>query len=636
MKQGVLVLLGVFLAQASPLDSLRQDTLRYVLPPVPVEAARTAAGFVPLRVVSSQEFVRLLCWQGAEVLSGLPGIFVRDYGGMGGLKTVSVRGLAAAQTLLLWDGVRLNTALHGVYDLSLIPSSFVEEVEVVSAAASAVAGGYAGSGVLVFRTLPAVPESSLRFLLGGGSFGQRRLAAQGTLVATPFLARLGMEYVTARGDYPFVTNQFGQLRRERRQNGDYTAAAVLVRGEYRGEALRTGFQLLARRSWRGVPGPVVQGRIEFVRARLEEEEELVQVHGSVLTGLEAQATLRRMWLQYRDPDARAWGAGGAYDDATGWESTVRLGYRGAFGTWTASGWGELRYETVRGTLLRPQGRQAAARHGGAVGAAVQGQLAPLGELFAALRWETHRQYAPAWSPAVGLQREFDPFRLQLQWSANFRPPSFAELYYFNFGNAALRPERTTSWNFGLVYPIGSARWHLRLDVFWLRVRDQIVAVPRSPVFWSAANVGRVESRGVELSAAASFPWLRLEAQLSWQRVTDQTANPYTRGRQLPYVPLMLAAGRSTVVFSPLEATLQLSVVGDRWSQADNAPESRLPPAVLLDGFLEALLPVSVQSRMHFRLAVRNLLGTSFELLRSYPLPGRSLRAELALEWQPAQ
>ena len=54
----------------------------------------------------------------ADALHRLPGITLRDYGGAGGMKTVSVRGFGAKHTGVSYDGVMISECQSGEIDLS--------------------------------------------------------------------------------------------------------------------------------------------------------------------------------------------------------------------------------------------------------------------------------------------------------------------------------------------------------------------------------------------------------------------------------------------------------------------------------------------------------------------------------------
>lgn len=84
----------------------------------------------------------------AELLSISPGVVVRDFGGLGQLKTLSIRGSSNDQVTVLLDGVRLSSPIGGGVDLSTIPIDYIESIEVVRGGGSAIAGSDAIGGVV--------------------------------------------------------------------------------------------------------------------------------------------------------------------------------------------------------------------------------------------------------------------------------------------------------------------------------------------------------------------------------------------------------------------------------------------------------------------------------------------------------
>ncbi|HEB84894.1 MAG TPA: hypothetical protein ENI92_07830, partial [Bacteroidetes bacterium] len=67
----------------------------------------------------------------AEVLDNVQGVFIKDYGGIGGTKTISLRGSSAEQVLVLIDGQRLNNPQTGQVDFSALSMEGIERIEVV-------------------------------------------------------------------------------------------------------------------------------------------------------------------------------------------------------------------------------------------------------------------------------------------------------------------------------------------------------------------------------------------------------------------------------------------------------------------------------------------------------------------------
>ncbi len=614
----------------APAGYAQEDTLTRRLPEVQVEAPAPAVPplGLPLHRWSKAELERLRTWQLSELLSLLPGVFVRDYGGASGLKTLSLRGLGAVHTLVLWDGVRLNTPAQGLYDLGNVPSSVVEEVVLLRGGSSALFGANAGAGVLLLRSLQ-MPAEGFALGLGGGSFGEWRASAR---LADRFQAhavQLAGELLRSRGDYPFPSNQFGQLTWERRQNADRTAAALMGAWQYWDGHTRLWLRSSAQWSVRGVPGPVVQGRVEFARARLWEREwhtAATLLYQLPTDELHVLSWMRWSELRYRDPDALVWGPNGADESGLSTEYAAQLRWNARRGQLSSTLSAEVLHEALSGSMLKPHDRSSAARQRAAL--AALGWWSPLPSLtvIAGLRWELYSSHGAYLSPTLGAEWGSARTHLRASWSYNIRPPSFVELYYFNFGNAALRPERVHSWNLGI--ELGSRTLAAALELFTLLVTDQIVALPRSPVFWSTFNVGRVWSRGVEaMLEFAPIEYLRLSATATWQRTTDQGTNPYTRGRQLPYTPQLLGSAALTVRRAAVELGLHLHAVGQRWSQPDNSPQSRLAPYATLDATAGTELRL-FGGMLQLRARVHNVLGASYEVIRNYPMPGRSVRLEV--------
>ena len=73
-----------------------KDTLSYEISEVKVSAYRilsnSAMKYYAHNVISEEELRKSKAWQLSEIINTVPGIFINDYGGLGGLKTVSMRG----------------------------------------------------------------------------------------------------------------------------------------------------------------------------------------------------------------------------------------------------------------------------------------------------------------------------------------------------------------------------------------------------------------------------------------------------------------------------------------------------------------------------------------------------------------
>jgi len=105
-----------------------------------------------------------------ELLSQQVGIFVKGFGGLGQLSTISIRGSTAEQVSVFIDGIKINTAQGGAVDFSTIPLGGIERIEIIRGGGSSRYGNGAIGGVINIITKQAAKKMNLEFKLSGGSF----------------------------------------------------------------------------------------------------------------------------------------------------------------------------------------------------------------------------------------------------------------------------------------------------------------------------------------------------------------------------------------------------------------------------------------------------------------------------------
>ena len=111
----VLLMTGATSVYAQPKDTARVHRL----PDVVVDGQqRRIDNSAPVRVIGSADYLRLGVTDVADALNRLAGVTLRDYGGAGGMKTVSVRGYGAQHTGVSYDGVMLSEIQSGEIDVS--------------------------------------------------------------------------------------------------------------------------------------------------------------------------------------------------------------------------------------------------------------------------------------------------------------------------------------------------------------------------------------------------------------------------------------------------------------------------------------------------------------------------------------
>lgn len=151
-KRSLLALAAaVMLALAAGAPAGAADT-ELQMEQIVVTATRTAVPILAspdhVTVIGEEQIAAAGVLSVAEVLQQVAGVEIADSGTAGSVKSVSIRGSASAQVLVLVDGVRLNDSRQGMADLSQIPVESIERIEVLRGGTSALYGADALGGVV--------------------------------------------------------------------------------------------------------------------------------------------------------------------------------------------------------------------------------------------------------------------------------------------------------------------------------------------------------------------------------------------------------------------------------------------------------------------------------------------------------
>lgn len=632
-----LVMLGAgFSPDSAVVDSLRAAEV--IIDAMPWYASMRSS--VRSRTAFTRRQLEVLApSQARDVLSLVPGLFVRDYGGANALQTVSFRGGSSSQALVLIDGARLSSAQNGTADISVIPMRFVSSVDVSRGGASALYGANALNGVVDMRL--ALPlNQRLRLSAMGGSFDQWSLSAGLTKRFNGVSVGADVEHFGSMGSFPFSTSQFGSVYEINRENNDMRSTRAVFRIEDESDNAAT---FLVRHLDRGVPGAVVQGNITQARARMQDDDVIglwtIGLNPSSWSSWKWTGSARYLDQAYQDPDATIIGSQGIdvrYIQRDVTQSIVRKPYdvlNKQEGTLSLGGRFDVSYADIRGNSLQgADGTISRGNLGTTIDARFSGSSAYQPTVQAALRSEYFTDIGLVVSPLVGAQVKLsDLVSLRSLWSYNIRPPSFNELYYLNYGTKDLRPERSSTLE--LAMHVQPADWlEADLTTYAMNTTDQIVSVPVSPIITSAQNVGSTRTYGAELAVRASAFDERLRVQYSYALMDarDATGRPYLDGTLLPYAPPEVAAGLVMWNDRHWFASATVSYTSYRYHSTGGVYASMLHPFTIV-GLQGGVRLQTDRSLVDMRLQCDNLLDVSYVVVRGFPMPGRTVRLVVAME-----
>ena len=542
----------------------------------------------------------------SEALLRLPGLALSDYGGLAGLKGVSLRGLGTAHTAIYLDGVRVSNFQSGQNDLGMLP---------LETLGSAVAD-YAQNS-LSFRTQrPVFGESPFagRVGLQYGSFGTWMPSVRLDVKASERVAvSAHAAGLLSRGDFPYGTGSDRRTGNDIKQiRAGYDVFGTLDRGEWM-------LKSYINASDRGTPGS-----LSWPSADRQTDKNAVM-----------QGSLRKAFSDRYTLNISAKGAWDNIFYKSAWGNSnydfTDLQFNSSHTFKLTDWWGlSLAADLERGILKATDYEAARTAAVAALGSAFR-----FGRFKADLALEydgTFDRGAAALhslSPSADLRLTlFKGLDLVAFGRRAFRAPTFNELYYPGYGNPALKPEDAWLADVGLEGHAGlGGDWVLdaKADFFYNSLKDKIISAPSAsdPYVWLPYNVGKVEAKGADLSTALRYEGKHLQGGLSaryaWQSALDKTPDSYTFGQQIPYV------ARHTVVLGAdiAAAGWRLDALWN-WRGGRADASGAMPDWNTLDLSLRKGFTLCGSSVLSFFISVKDLLDCRYELVRDYPMPGRSV------------
>ncbi|MDR0962020.1 MAG: TonB-dependent receptor [Mediterranea sp.] len=629
----------------------RLDSLQH-LDEVVVTAPITPREIVPAQHLSGATLGRLSSLSVADAIRYFAGVQLKDYGGVGGLKTINVRSMGTNHVGVFYDGVELGNAQNGTVDLGRFSLDNMEAVTLYNGQKSGTlqsAHDYASATAIYLQSrTPHFAEGEqthLRAAFKTGSFG---LANPSLLweqqLTSRLTASLSGEYMYTTGRYRFRYRTVGYDTTAVRRNGDVNALRVetalhgtLPQGEWRTKAY-------LYRSERGYPGAVVRNKFSHEDRQWDTN---LFVQGSFRRTFAPWYTLQLLgkyaydYLHYlADPnrDEALMYVDNRYRQQEVYTSTA---HRFMPAHWCSlSLAADYRFNLLRADLadfVFPR------RHTLLVATAASVHYGRAEGQFSLLATQVDNR-AIHFTPSVVLS--YQPFadkelRLRAFYKRIFRMPTLNDLYYTFIGNSNLKPEYTTQYNVGVSYAKTwehGARIALQADAYYNKVTDKIVAIPTSNFFrWTMLNLGKVDIRGVDAAVETGLriiEALHLTARINYtyqraQDVTDPT-DSYYKG-QIPYIPRHSGSAVAGADYRGWSLNYSFIYTGERYSSQANIAANYQPAWYTSDCSLAKTFPLR-RGNAKAALEVNNLFNQQYEVVLSYPMPGTHFKLTLAYEF----
>ncbi len=599
------------------------------------------------QILSGKELRSLSSTSVADAIKYFAGAQIKDYGGLGGLKTVNVRSMGAQHVGVFIDGIKLNNAQNGTIDLGKYSLSTMESVELYNANKldpCQSASEFASGATVYFKTRRPTSDS-LSVQLRYGSFSTYLGKVNIQTNRKGWQAFIDGEALYTKGNYPFRYKTEYEDTVGRRANNDIRYYRI------EGALFKEGFSshVYYYYSERGCPGGIVRrlsdkynniGRewdCDFFfqasyRKNIGSHSILVNTKYTYeylryCTDYPNNQNTAKVDNHYHQNDIYA---SASYAFAPIEWFNVNAGY-------------DFRYSRLKADLkfFKP-----VRRHDQKAVIAVSFEKYGF-RLASSLLFQHYKDFTVMHAGAADALKKFTPavtlgyangkFRAHAWYKKIFRAPTLNDLYYTQSGNRNLKPEYTTQWDIGGEYSLLTGVWSVnaQADIYLNKIKNRIVCLPLKGTYtWSMMNYGYTFCRGLNATVNGRFTpgsWnFSLLTSFTLQRDLDRT-DPESDlyNRPICYSPTFSCGITAIAGWRDLTLTISNLYVGKRmWSYAD--PEDVLKPYTNVDVRLNYVRQIIRNLDADLTLEINDLLDIQYEHVPRYPMPGRNYRFTLTL------
>lgn len=423
-----------------------------------------------------------------DALQTLPGVAINQNGAFGGVATVSIRGAATDQTVVLIDGVQVNdpSSVGGAFDFSNLDPAGIERIEVLKGPQAVLYGSDAMGGVINIITKRGADG------FGGDAFAE--FGAFDTLHTGGNLhggsEKLGFNLTASFKDTDGISaadEADGNTETDGYKNLSLRGKLHAKLGDNAGFEITSSYS----DSENDYDGFAWDGS-GFTLGDTDEHStsEEFSIAGRANIDLWDGRFSNVLSVEYSSIDRKNYSADvfayGGRGDRLNFDYLAIIGL--------AEGWtltAGAQHEEVTASSLDDETISTNSLFGNIAFSGVEGLT-----LSGGVRVDDHETFGSTTNGELNASYEFatSGTRLSAAWSEGFKAPTIFQLTYPNYGNPNLLPERSRAWEVGVKQPIGGDRMTLSVTYFNQDTDDLIgFSFPAGYV-----NIARAEASGLEV------------------------------------------------------------------------------------------------------------------------------------------
>lgn len=596
------------------------------------------------------------------ILSRMSSVTLKDYGGVGGLKTISVRGFSATHTGVLIDGLIQENSQTGSINLGNIRSENVGNVGFWIGSPNdrslpVKANSYASTiNITPYESLNDYRKTKVKTSLNYASFN----------TLEPFFGlnqkygksgknRFGLNfrYLYSEGNYPYTFENGNQILEGERGNSLVRSALGNISGSHQLQKGDLSYRLSYMNENKGLPGAIILYDSTISQQRLANQDFSGQLKYYLEEDIwSALGFFKYSYSQtdYTDPNFLN-STGGIEDQywVNSYYGGVNFSIKAARRLEFLLGVDET-YTTLvsnKNTLSNTWRSDLKAMVG-------------INYLVWRIKIQANGIFTYLTDNNSGVQSfeaiKLNPFisfgiypiknsllHFRVFYKNSLRPPTMNEMY-FNQIIKDVQPEIAHQLNIGTTYKITTWKFFeymtVGFDFYKNFVRNKIVLIPTQNLFiWSVQNVGKVDITGLDFSLSFKTNekknfrlfWDLKYSLLLAQDVSDPDSKTYKN--QLPYTSKDNFSTLFGIEFFDFGLSWQINYGGPRYALTENIEANELPSFLIND--LSLYYNFRFKENKHLlriKVDVRNILNEQYVMVKSFPMPGINFNVKLVYEF----
>jgi vitamin B12 transporter len=564
-------------------------------------------------------------------------IFVKS-NGISNLKTVSVRGSSASQVAIVWNGFNLNMLSQSLVDLSLVPSFFVDKLEIQYGANMVdVGSGAIGATIELNSNLHFNTGHHIKFGHQVASFQSNVTNAQYSFGNAKFVSSTKVFYSKAKNNFPYYINGLPSFGTQLLENNTALQQGILQENKWqmnKNTILQSGIWL--QHTDRNLPPSITS---------VNTKETQIDNHARLFVSLQqsytkylhtAKVAAFQEYLLYNNPII-------SINDAyTSNRINVESnnGFICKFGTFGAN----VQYQF--GELLSTKHINNPIQHRVAfTGTWCKQLLSAKWNNLLSIRQELTQQQTMPFTASLNSSYYIIPnFKCNMMVHNMYRIPSFNDLFWLGSGNPNLLPENGIGAELGVVYthktkpkknnvidvlqPLNPfPKSSFSICTYTRNISNWILWLPNTSSTWQPQNVQQVWSRGLESNANFCFTLKKISLQLcgnfAFTKSTIEKTSVQERAtlyQQLIYTPIHSGSLSVDASYHGWQLHFQHQMLGNVFTTADN--KNDISGYTIQNVQLSKNIYINKHS-ITFNSGINNMANKNYQVIAFRPMPLRN-------------